>query len=212
MFKKIFSVVLMAVIAAACISVVFASGDELEILPGSGYSFGDVNMDRKVDVKDATAIQKHLAALATLSNDQLLLADVDFSGATNIKDATYIQKQIAGLVKPMRPTTPPIQETEDVTESEATASKTESTTIAHESTAPLTDPTEATVPSTSVATDPTEVTEPTKATDATEVTDPTEATEATEATKVTEITESTEPTKETRDPNKPIELPFIPAF
>ena len=188
MFKKIFSVVLMAAIAAACISVVFASCNDLEILPGSGYSFGDVNMDRKVDVKDATAIQKHLAALATLSNDQLLLADVDFSGATNIKDATYIQKQIAGLVKPMRPDAPPIQETEDVTESEVTASKTESTTIAHESTASLTDSAESTVPSTSVAT------------------------EATEATKVTETTEPTEPTKETRDPNKPIELPFVPAF
>lgn len=191
MFKKIFSVVLMAAISAACISVVFASCNDLEILPGSGYSFGDVNMDRKVDVKDATTIQKHLAALATLSNDQLLLADVDFSGATNIKDATYIQKQIAGLVKPMRPDAPPIQETEDVTESDATASKTESTTIAHESTASLTDPAESTVPSASVATEPAEVT------------DPTEATEATEAT---------ESTKETRDPNKPIELPFVPAF
>ena len=58
---------------------------------------GDVNGDGKVNVKDATAIQKHIANLITLSDDGFALADVDGSGSVNIKDATAIQKHIAGI-------------------------------------------------------------------------------------------------------------------
>ncbi len=59
---------------------------------------GDVNGDGVVNVKDATAIQKHIAGLITLSGKELILADYNLDKAVNIKDATTIQKKIAGLI------------------------------------------------------------------------------------------------------------------
>ncbi len=59
---------------------------------------GDANQDGKVNIKDATAIQKHIAQLETLTDTGLVLADVDASNDVNIKDATAIQKYIAGIV------------------------------------------------------------------------------------------------------------------
>lgn len=59
---------------------------------------GDVTIDGKVNIRDATAIQKHLAKIKLLSDDALLLADFDQNEKLNIKDATSIQKFIAGLI------------------------------------------------------------------------------------------------------------------
>ncbi len=59
---------------------------------------GDVNGDGVVNVKDATAIQKHIAGLIELSDKALILADYNLDKAVNIKDATTIQKKIAGLI------------------------------------------------------------------------------------------------------------------
>lgn len=58
---------------------------------------GDANEDDKVSIQDATAIQKHIASIITLSEDGCTLADVDASDDINIKDATAIQKYIAGI-------------------------------------------------------------------------------------------------------------------
>ncbi len=58
---------------------------------------GDANEDSNVNIKDATAIQKHIAGLALLTETGVKLADVDASTIVNIKDATAIQKHIAGL-------------------------------------------------------------------------------------------------------------------
>jgi len=58
---------------------------------------GDADTDGKVNVKDATAIQKHTASLISLSETGLVLADVDRNGNVNVKDATAIQKWIAGI-------------------------------------------------------------------------------------------------------------------
>lgn len=62
------------------------------------YSLGDVNCDGQVNIKDATAIQKHLASISTLSDTGLNLADADGDGQVNIKDATTIQKKLAGII------------------------------------------------------------------------------------------------------------------
>jgi len=59
---------------------------------------GDANCDDEVNIKDATAIQKHVAMLEVLSDTGYILADVDASDDVNIKDATAIQKHIAGIV------------------------------------------------------------------------------------------------------------------
>ena len=58
---------------------------------------GDVNFDGKVNIKDATLIQKHLAKLESLSAEALEVADFKVDGKVNIKDATAIQKFIAKL-------------------------------------------------------------------------------------------------------------------
>lgn len=58
---------------------------------------GDVNFDKEVNIKDATAIQKHLAWLERLSDKALEAADFNCDADVTIKDATAIQKYIAGL-------------------------------------------------------------------------------------------------------------------
>ena len=61
------------------------------------FFVGDVDLDGKITIKDATMIQKALADLLTLSYESETLADVDRDGKITIKDATAIQKYIAGL-------------------------------------------------------------------------------------------------------------------
>lgn len=61
--------------------------------------FGDPNCDTRVNVKDATEIQKHLADLVNLSEKRLLCADVDKDGENNIKDVTLLQKFLAGIIR-----------------------------------------------------------------------------------------------------------------
>ncbi len=65
---------------------------------GSSFMYGDVNMDSSVNIRDVTAVQKHLALMLKLSDAQLKLADVNLNGTVNIKDASLIQKYIAKLV------------------------------------------------------------------------------------------------------------------
>ena len=66
--------------------------------PTEKYILGDVDMDSKVKINDATMIQKHLASIITLTELQLKAADVTADGNVNIKDATKIQKFLAGLI------------------------------------------------------------------------------------------------------------------
>lgn len=62
------------------------------------YELGDVDMNEVINVKDATAVQKHLASIQEYQPDVIdLLMDFDNSGNVNIKDATAIQKRVAGL-------------------------------------------------------------------------------------------------------------------
>ncbi len=56
---------------------------------------GDVNGDNKVDITDATAIQRHLAEMESLSGQALALADVNLDGVVDINDATHLQKYLA---------------------------------------------------------------------------------------------------------------------
>ncbi len=66
--------------------------------PQPEYEVGDVNKDGKVNIKDATAIQKYLAKLVEFDATQLILADCNKDNKVNIKDVTYIQKKIAKLI------------------------------------------------------------------------------------------------------------------
>ena len=59
------------------------------------YEPGDVDRDGTLSITDVTLIQKYLAELAALDDEQLLLADYLSDGEVNIADATAIQIAIA---------------------------------------------------------------------------------------------------------------------
>lgn len=59
--------------------------------------FGDVNGDGKVNVKDATLIQKAAAKITKLTDAENLCADVNGDSKVNVKDATAIQKYAAKI-------------------------------------------------------------------------------------------------------------------
>ena len=58
---------------------------------------GDADLNQKLNIRDATLIQKASAKMAELSAEAQRLCDVDFSGAVNVRDATSIQKWLADI-------------------------------------------------------------------------------------------------------------------
>jgi hypothetical protein len=58
---------------------------------------GDGNGDGKVNIKDATMIQKFAAMIIHLTDDEKLRADVNADNKNNVKDATAIQKFVAKI-------------------------------------------------------------------------------------------------------------------
>ena len=61
------------------------------------FKNNDVTGDGKINIKDATAIQKHLAKVEILTDAQVALADYDYTGKVNVKDATALQKHLANF-------------------------------------------------------------------------------------------------------------------
>lgn len=63
------------------------------------YVLGDVNRDGKINIFDATAIQRFSALyIDYFSDSQLELADTNFDGKVNIMDATEIMRYVAGYI------------------------------------------------------------------------------------------------------------------
>jgi len=58
---------------------------------------GDINCDDKINIKDATYIQKCLAKIIHMTDAMKLLGDVDFDGQVTIKDVTLLQKHLANF-------------------------------------------------------------------------------------------------------------------
>lgn len=56
---------------------------------------GDATLDSKINIKDVTAIQRHLSGLEVFTNDQLALVDTNGDGKVDISDATHLQKYLA---------------------------------------------------------------------------------------------------------------------
>ncbi len=67
---------------------------DVKVLPDKG----DVNCDGKVNVVDATEIQKYIINKDALSQMGVSVADVNGDGAINVADATLIQKYVVGFV------------------------------------------------------------------------------------------------------------------
>ncbi len=60
--------------------------------------FGDVIGYDGVDVTDATAVQRHVANIDSLSDTALYAADVNGDEKVSVIDATYIQQKVADLI------------------------------------------------------------------------------------------------------------------
>nr|WP_316622347.1 CotH kinase family protein [uncultured Ruminococcus sp.] len=58
---------------------------------------GDADLNREVDIIDATAIQRHVAGIVTLSQEAQLAADVDRDGDVAIIDTTLLQRYLVGM-------------------------------------------------------------------------------------------------------------------
>lgn len=79
-------------------STVPATSTAKPTTPKKRYIKGDVDLDERVSVKDATLVQKFSADLSPLDNLQKLLANCDGTEGINVKDATLIQKHCAGFI------------------------------------------------------------------------------------------------------------------
>lgn len=66
-------------------------------VPSNGYEIGDVNLDGSLTIDDVTNIQKYIAYMIDLTDEQEILADVNGDGSVDIDDATLIQKTLAGI-------------------------------------------------------------------------------------------------------------------
>lgn len=64
---------------------------------GKAFIMGDCDTNGKLNVKDATGIQKFLAKLVDFDETAQTLADVDGNGKCTIKDATCVQKHLAKI-------------------------------------------------------------------------------------------------------------------
>lgn len=96
--KKILCFVMVLVlIASGGVSVfgVSAKAQEEYIKPEK-FIYGDVDLDEKVTVKDATLIQKFIAGLEKLSLLQKQAAKTN-GGKITVRNATVIQKYVAGI-------------------------------------------------------------------------------------------------------------------
>ena len=68
--------------------------------PSVQFLLGDTDLSGKINIKDATLIQKAIAKLTKLDETQNKVADVTADTKVNIKDATAIQKYIAKIEIP----------------------------------------------------------------------------------------------------------------
>ncbi len=68
-----------------------------EFAPLSIYEMGDVDLNNKVDIGDATYIRRHLAKLHILTDFQLLFANTQNDGIVDIADAVALQRNLAKL-------------------------------------------------------------------------------------------------------------------
>ncbi|MGN0452331.1 MAG: starch-binding protein [Ruminococcus sp.] len=66
--------------------------------PDGEYIYGDADLNGDVNIKDATAIQKHSAGIITLEGKAFIQANVTGDSAVNVRDATAVQKRVANII------------------------------------------------------------------------------------------------------------------
>ena len=123
-------------------------------VPSIVLLYGDADQSNAVNVKDATAIQKHVAGLITLGEYGYMVADVDASDNINVKDATMIQKFVAGLVSEFPSGSELVIGGTETTEPQPTTTVTEPTESKPEETKPAETKPEETKPAETKPTEP----------------------------------------------------------
>ena len=58
-------------------------------------TIGDSNLDGIINIRDVTAIQRHIAELELFSDEHLVVADTNGDGEINVSDATHLQMYLA---------------------------------------------------------------------------------------------------------------------
>ena len=99
MNKRITAVILAVLIAALMtIPTLSAAAEETtDSDSGKVILLGDADGDGEVTILDATRIQRWLASLTDMTDDELKAADADGDGDVTILDATRIQRWLAGF-------------------------------------------------------------------------------------------------------------------
>ncbi len=64
----------------------------------SEHFIGDIDLDGTITIKDATLLQKHIANITTLTEEQLKISDTNRDGSINISDCTQIQKFLTSII------------------------------------------------------------------------------------------------------------------
>ncbi len=95
--KKILTILLSValVLGAVMIPTVFSATDK------TGYILGDADGSGKIEMVDATFVQRYIADITVnIPYKTLLQGDIDRSGELEITDATYIQRYLADMDVP----------------------------------------------------------------------------------------------------------------
>lgn len=86
------SILLVFLTVISCFSVAASAATE-----NTALALGDVDGNGTVNIADCTHLQKYLAGLLQLTDEELAASDTNGDGKINISDVTKIQKVLAGL-------------------------------------------------------------------------------------------------------------------
>ena len=64
-------------------------------LPVNSFTIGDANGDGRIDVRDVTAIQRHISEFELLNGNGFFAADINKNGIVTIEDATLLKMYLA---------------------------------------------------------------------------------------------------------------------
>ena len=94
-YKKLFLKIFSALIS---VSMVISLSATASAVSNEKYiKIGDLNTDKKVDISDATTLQKYILDAEKLTQINTLSADFNGDEKINICDSTEIQKMLAGV-------------------------------------------------------------------------------------------------------------------
>ena len=91
--KKLTGLFLLIIIS---LSVISAGASETTAEPS--VMWGDANGDGRVTVSDATCVQRHVAEIEKILEENLKAACVEGNNVLTVKDATLIQKYVAKMI------------------------------------------------------------------------------------------------------------------